>query len=182
MKAREKKAASSGGLDAGWVGDVRYIDVGIGETVVSRDRSAVLVAYGIGSCVGVCVYDPAGPAAGMAHVLLPNSGREEKGRGDARYADVAVPKLIRRMRKSGDAERKLVVKLAGGANVVRASSGDNNIGMRNVKEIRKILEEMGCGIAAEEVCGDSGRTIRFRVESGELTVTSIGPKGKTVVI
>lgn len=182
MKEGETKAASRYRADGAVAGSVRYIDVGIGETVVSRDRSAVLVACGMGSCVGVCVYDPILHSAGMAHVLLPGDGPDENIPNDLRYAGVAVPKLIRRMKKSGTPEHLLVVKIAGGANVVKTALRENNIGYRNVCEIRRILGELKCRVAAEDVLGEKGRTIRFSVMNGELSVTSAGRSAKTVTI
>jgi chemotaxis protein CheC len=35
----------------------------------------VLVAYGLGSCVAVCLYDPAARVGGMLHALLPHRPR-----------------------------------------------------------------------------------------------------------
>ena len=47
-------------------------NVGIGEYRVARPP-AVLVSLGLGSCVGVALYDPERKVGGLAHIMLPSS-------------------------------------------------------------------------------------------------------------
>jgi len=115
----------------------------------------------------------------MAHVLLPSAGPGEDGRNDQKYADVVVPKLIRRMRRGLPEGGELIVKIAGGANMLPSEYGDNSIGARNVKEIRRLLDELGCIITAEDVLGIKGRTIRFHVATGDVDITYTGLKYKS---
>jgi len=53
--------------------DVHRVSVGIGQLAISRDPREVLIAYGLGSCIGVSAYDAQTRVAGMVHVLLPDS-------------------------------------------------------------------------------------------------------------
>jgi chemotaxis protein CheD len=149
--------------------DPKEIDVGIGEIKISRNPAAVLVAYGVGSCISVCVHDPFVRIAGMAHVLLPKSDSEGRGKKSTIYADVAVPELLRRMKDRGALKRRMKVKLAGGARVVKPL-GD--IGKRNADEIIRILDEADTEIEFMDVGGNHGRTIRFFVATGEMVVSS----------
>ncbi|MFH1540069.1 MAG: chemotaxis protein CheD [bacterium] len=158
--------------------ELRIVDVGIGEMKVTRDPRAVLVVYGVGSCVSVCAYDPEVPVAGMAHILLPKSGADDTGR-DARYADVAIPALVGKMEKKGADGRSLVFKIAGGASLVRTNSEEKQkIGARNVREVQRILGEMNARVASKDVGGNRVRTVRFFVSTGEMVVSNAKRAGE----
>ena len=43
------------------------ISVGLGERVVSRDPQDILVAYGLGSCLGIGMIDPVARVCGLLH-------------------------------------------------------------------------------------------------------------------
>ena len=49
----------------------RRIIVGIGEMAVADRPDDVIVTYALGSCVAVCLFDPAARVAAMLHFLLP---------------------------------------------------------------------------------------------------------------
>jgi chemotaxis protein CheD len=150
----------------------RTIDVGIGETRTSRDPDVVFVVYGVGSCIVLCAHDPAAPVAGLSHILLPRRYHEQTNPRDLRYADVAIPELIRRLKKFGASEERLNVKIAGGANVVKAFSEEKqDIGLRNIREVQRILKEMNVTIASQDVGGIHSRTVRFFARSGRMVVT-----------
>jgi chemotaxis protein CheD len=155
------------------VSNSKEIDVGIGEIKISRNPAAVLVAYGVGSCISVCMYDPFVQIAGMAHVLLPKSEGNERGKNSAIYADVAVPELFRKMKDKGAVKRRMKVKLAGGSRVVKSLSHPNgDIGKRNADEVNRILDEINAEIEFMDIGGNHGRTIRFFVGTGEMIVSS----------
>lgn len=160
----------------------RIIGVGIGEVKVTRDSRAVLVAYGVGSCVSVCAFSSGARAAGMAHILLPGDDREKAAGMDTRCAGAAIPRLVEGMKKKGADERKLIFKIAGGASALKVDAAEKQmIGARNVREVRKILGEMNAAVAVEDVGGSKVRTVRFYAGSGEMVVTSLkqsaGKKG-----
>ena len=76
--------------------------VGLGEIRVSRDPSAVLVSFGLGSCVAVCAYDLAARVGGMMHVVLPYcSNRDSAQKFPGKYADIGMPLLIRELENHG---------------------------------------------------------------------------------
>lgn len=47
--------------------------IDISDAKVSDDPSDVLVTYSLGSCIGVCLYDPAIHVGGMLHYQLPTA-------------------------------------------------------------------------------------------------------------
>lgn len=136
------------------------IVVGMGEVKLCRSENSLLIALGLGSCVGVCIYDPALCLAGMAHVVLPSStGKEEEE--DARYADIAVPLLIKRMQQEGSLRSGMRVALAGGGQIFKGFGAVTklDIGPRNAEAVQKQLTTMGLPIVAADLGGNVGRTL-----------------------
>jgi chemotaxis protein CheD len=149
--------------------------VGMGELKVSRISGGVLVCVGIGSCIAICAYDPLTRVGGMAHVVLPRCDGKD-GKNPAKYGNLAVPLLIEEMIRQGGAKSRLVVKLAGGAQMTTASGVKNvfNTGERNLAEVMAALEREGIPVVASETGGNKGRTVRFFLETGKVIVTSVG--------
>jgi chemotaxis protein CheD len=156
--------------------DEKPVWVNIAEYAVSKDKDEVLIAYGVGSCVICCVYDRIVPVAGMIHVMLPvRNDMHRRETEDAGYADVGIPILIQAMRDSGALDTRMVVKLAGGANIVKSATQlDRDIGRRNLVETRRILKDIGLFTVFEDVGGTHWRTIRFYTGTGRLVVSAGG--------
>lgn len=147
------------------------VPIGLGVVRISRDPGAEIVAFGLGSCVAVCVWDAAGPLAGMAHVVLPARprGHPDGSSPNGKYADHAIPMLIEMLERAGGCPRRAVWKLAGGANVLRGS-GLPPIGERNVEALYAVSRAHGLAIAAADTGGSQGRTVRLRVGDGTLRI------------
>jgi chemotaxis protein CheD len=73
------------------VTEPRTLVLGLGEWHASRDSELTLVCLGLGSCVGLCLFDPAAGVAGMAHMVLPKSMGEAASGKAAKFVDLAVP-------------------------------------------------------------------------------------------
>jgi len=157
------------------------IVVGMGELKVSRVSGGVLVCVGIGSCIAICAYDPLTRVGGMAHVVLPRCEGKD-GKNPAKYGNLAVPLLIEEMIKLGGAKSRLVVKLAGGAQMTLASGVKNvfNTGERNLAEVIAALDKEGIPITATETGGNKGRTVRLFLDTGKVLVTSVGQEPKEI--
>jgi chemotaxis protein CheD len=153
----------------------KVIKVGMADLHIAVDGE-VLKTTGLGSCVGLTLYDPRVRVAGMAHIMLPNS---EIARGDqlnvAKYADTAVPELISRLRQIGADPKRLVAKMAGGAQMfVFAGGGDTmRIGPRNVESTKLALEPFCIRILAEDTGGNFGRTVELDSRSGIMSIRSV---------
>lgn len=148
---------------------------GIGELVVTDDPEAVIVARGLGSCVAVLAYCPRPRVGGVLHVMLPSSeGRASEGL-DARYADTGVEALLAQMRDKGAYPQRLVVKIAGGAAVLRvAKSKAFQVGERNAAAVEAELERRSVPIAARALGGTRGRTVALEIGSGRVLVRVLG--------
>lgn len=153
------------------------IILGIGDFGVSKDPSANLKTYALGSCVAVVLYCPGVPAAGMIHVALPESkinldrAREKPGF----FADSGIPKLLEALAGIGAPTKGkgVKVKLIGGASIMDKNQ-IFNIGKRNLLAIKKILWTQGLGAVAEDVGGTISRTVTMNVASGEVKIFSAG--------
>jgi len=142
--------------------------IGIGEYHVG---SVPMMAIGLGSCIGLTIYDKDRHIGAMVHIMLP----ESSGRSDrpGKYADTAVPLLLNKLTEMGCRKASLVVKMAGGACMFEYFGNNLNIGERNAEKVRAILTENHLRIVAEEVGGKSGRTVAFYPdEGGKVTVRS----------
>lgn len=135
--------------------------IGIGEY---RVGTFPMMTIGLGSCIGLTLYDPQKKAGAMVHIMLPDSG----GRTDrpGKYADTAIPLLLKELDKIGIGKRSLVAKIAGGACMFEYFGTNLNIGERNTEKVRAILKEQGIKLSAEDVGGKVGRSVTFLPGSG----------------
>ena len=135
----------------------------MGEMVVSSHAGEELVAIGLGSCIGLTLVDRTAGVAGLAHIVLPESGIAAEPVG--KYADLAVPDLIRRMLAAGAFKFRLEAVLVGGAKMFPLGL---DIGTRNAGAVRDALGGAGIQIHATETGGNRGRTARVMV-GGDVT-------------
>lgn len=132
--------------------DKSIIKVGMADLNVTSNPNSIRTT-GLGSCVGLTLYDPHLKLAGMAHVMLPSSDIAREGQLNiAKYADTALPELFERMLKLGAERRRLIAKMAGGAQMFAfAGSGDTmRIGPRNVESCKEMLVDLGIPLIAED--------------------------------
>ncbi len=152
--------------------DARRISVGIGQLAVTRDPNDLLIAYGLGSCIGISCYDPQMKVSGLAHILLPSSeGKIANPSEPARFADTGVDLLIARLVEAGAIVRRLVVKIVGGAAVLGPANAEKfKIGERNAEAIKERLKRHGVIVAAMELGGTQGRTLELHPATGKTFV------------
>ena len=147
--------------------------VRMGELAASAVADEVLVSLGLGSCIGLALLDKRVGVAGLAHVVLPASG----GNGVAdswKFADVAVPELIRRVVELGGRRQMLEAVLVGGASMFAVSTASLEVGHRNEAAVREQLEHARIKVIAAETGGAKGRTIRVHVGPQRVTVREAG--------
>ncbi len=153
--------------------------VSIGQIVVSRSPADVLVAYGLGSCVAVSFYDPQRKVGGMLHALLPSAATKNSTPDNpAKFVDLGVPLLLDEVLKLGASRSNIIVRICGGASMLTSPGFKNtlNIGERNVATAKETLSNLGFSIKAEDTGGNSGRTAKLYVATGDMTVRTMGQK------
>jgi chemotaxis protein CheD len=143
----------------------------IGEIVVSRNPDDELVALGLGSCIGVVMIDTQAQVAGLAHVMLPESGGEVATK--AKFADTAVPELLSQILALGADRGRLRIAITGGA-AMFGSGGQLEIGARNETAVRSALSAAGLRCHRAETGGTQGRTVRVSVGGGSAIVRVAG--------
>jgi chemotaxis protein CheD len=151
--------------------------VSIGEMVVSDAPSDVLVAYGLGSCVAICLYDPVARVGGMLHALLPTAPEgNSHGHVLTKFVEQGVPLLIDAVLKCGAARSRLTARLCGGAQMLTAPGFNDalNIGKRNVQVAENTLKAAGLRIQAQDTGGQAGRTVKFYLADGKVVVKTMG--------
>jgi chemotaxis protein CheD len=156
---------------------VQPIPVGMAEMRLSDAASDALAAMGLGSCIGVCLYDPKRRLAAMAHVVLPASAAVSRGPIDVgKFADTAVPELVRRIGELCATPPSLRAAIAGGAELFALArpAPAFEIGRRNVAAVRAALAEAGVPLVAEDTGGNAGRTLVFEVGTGIVRVRVVG--------
>lgn len=151
--------------------ECEVLPVGLGE--LRTTRVGELVAYSLGSCVAVCLFDPVQRVAGMAHVVLPCAPPSYDGTMPGRYAETAVRALIAAMEAHGCVRYRLTARLAGGAAVLALKDSLGGIGARNVAVVRAVLARHDLPIVAEAIGGTQGRTVRLQAPSGRVLVRTV---------
>jgi chemotaxis protein CheD len=149
--------------------------VGVADMAVSNDSSAEIVTYSLGSCLGVTIYDPVRKIGGLLHLMLPDSRIDAAKAASApfMFVDTGVPRLFHAAYHLGADRSRLVVKVAGGAQLLDAQ-GIFNIGTRNFDALEKLLAQNGFLPHAADVGGLSSRTLRLDLTTGLVTIKSPG--------
>ncbi len=131
----------------------------------------ILVTLGLGSCIGLALYDKYTKVSGLIHYMLPESDGKTN---TAKYADTGIPYLIDKMIEMGAKRRNIIAKIVGGAKMFSFGNDNSvmNIGKRNAEAAKQILKKEKVKIISKDVGQDFGRTMRFFTETGEVKVTS----------
>jgi chemotaxis protein CheD len=140
-------------------------------------NSKILSCLGLGSCLGIAIYDPRRRIGGLAHAMLPKFQEGRNRKKPEKYVDTAIYIMIDEMIERGCLKRNLVAKLVGGASMFIFTTEDAlNIGGRNTEVARETMDKEKIEIKAEEVGGNSGRTMNFDLKNGKIQVKKIGKK------
>ncbi len=151
--------------------------VGIADLKVSNRAGDLLVTYALGSCLGVCIYDPEAGVGGLLHAMLPtgSADRERAQAQPAKFVDSGVTTLFKEAYRLGARKERIVVKVAGGASVANPGERDSfQIGKRNIIALKKLFWKNGVMIRGEDLGGNISRTVTLDVASGEVRVRANG--------
>jgi len=152
-----------------------YVKVNMADLNVMHQTGS-LITIGLGSCVGITLYDPKIKVAGLAHVMLPTSEISiGKTINVAKYADTAIIAMIDRMKQLGASINRMEAKMAGGAQMFAIANQSDvmRIGSRNVESCKLMLQRFKIKLIAEDTGGNYGRTIEINCETGVLVIRSI---------
>ena len=155
--------------------ECKVIKVGMADLSIAKEPDT-LTTLGLGSCVGIALYDPITKIGGLAHIMLPDSKQIKNNENKAKFADTAIELLVQQMIKEGARKSRMVAKIAGGAHMFEFKNMDDmmRIGTRNVAAVVQILNEMHIPIIAQDTGDNYGRTIELYTLTGMLRVKTIG--------
>lgn len=157
------------------------IKVGMADLNLCHAPDAI-TTLGLGSCVGVALYDKSNSLAGLVHIMLPDSTQVRQNQNKAKFADTGIELMIDMLVKEGARRSALVAKIAGGAQMF-AFSGNNDmlrVGERNVEAVKEQLKKLGIPLLAEDTGENYGRTVEFYPENGNFVIKSVGKPIKTI--
>ena len=149
------------------------LTIGIADMKFAQ-HSGTLITYALGSCIGICLYDPAIKLGGLLHIMLPLN-METGRKNPLKYADTGLAEMLRQMEAKGANRSRLIAKIAGGAKMFEVTGGAlGNIGQRNIESVRIQLKKHGLRLANEDVGGTVARTMSMDVENGTIVIRSYG--------
>ena len=152
--------------------------VGIADMKMLRGEGE-LITYALGSCIGICLYDPVIKLAALVHIMLPIN-METGRKNPMKYADTGIRETLRQMEGKGARRGRIVVKIAGGAKMFDVPGGGSlgNIGQRNIESVHLNLKKEGIRLLKEDVGGTAARTLWFDAATGIGYIRSYGkPEG-----
>ena len=98
---------------------------------------AKVITYALGSCIGICLYDPKLKLAALVHIMLPLN-MEAGRKNPLKYADTGIRETLKAMQAKGAMKSRITAKCAGGAKMfeVAGKGALGNIGQRNIEDGR----------------------------------------------
>lgn len=160
---------------------VETIKVGMADLNATKAPN-LLTTLGLGSCVGIILYDEINKIAGLAHIMLPSSKEIKNNDNKAKFADTGIDELILAMINIGADRKELTAKITGGSQMFNFNSNSDalRIGDRNIISTRSKLKELNIEIIAEDTGGNYGRTIVLNSLDGSLHIKTIGHGEKII--
>ena len=154
--------------------------VGISDLKIASPPDT-LITYALGSCVGICLLDPVTHVAGLSHIMLPIASVAPNDKNIMKFADTAIPDLIRKMEARGAQRSRMKAKIAGGAQMFETTSAPTSagnqgiwqIGQRNVNAVVETLGKLRIPIMAKDVLKNYGRTVTFDPNTGIMVVRAL---------
>lgn len=135
------------------------------------DKNVLLATLGLGSCIGIALYDKFAKVGGLVHIMLP---KNPGGKNVVKYADTGIPYLIEEVVNLGASQRRLSAKIVGGAGMFKSESGDSvmQIGKRNITAVKEILKDENIKLIGSDVGKDYGRSMYFYLDDGRVEIKS----------
>ena len=157
------------------------VKVGMADLKVAKAPDS-LITLGLGSCIGLTLYDPVTKIGGMVHYMLPDSTQLKNNTNIAKFGDTGIRELYNQMIKRGAMPRRMVAKIAGGAKMFEVSGLSNvgHVGERNALQAKKMLKELQIPLVAEDTGLNYGRTVTLDCETGEFFIKAVGKTNKII--
>lgn len=143
-----------------------------------------ITTLGLGSCVGIALYDSIVRIGGLAHIMLPDSTQIRNNQNIAKFADTGIVELIRQMVVAGANRNRITAKIAGGAQMFAlkndSASEMMRVGERNVEAVKKVLKEQNIKLLAQDTGENFGRTVVLDTADGSYLIKAVGKPVKVI--
>lgn len=155
--------------------EIKEIKVGIADLNVGSSPDK-LITVGLGSCIGIALFDSSKYIGGLAHIMLPDSKAFNTINNPLKFADLAIPILLDKVQNMGALKRNLRAKIAGGASMFNFTDKNMmmDIGCRNMNAVKETLEKLAIPIIGEDCGGNKGRTMIFHTLNGAVQIRTVG--------
>lgn len=153
---------------------VAEIEVGLGRVEIASSPS-VLVTRGLGSCVGITLYEPNKKIGGLAHAMMPSYANARFKSNPAKFVDTAISLMVEKLVEKGCKVNDLEAKLVGGAHMFSSIPKNSflNIGIKNVNVAKERLSSYGIKLVSEDTGNNYGRTVYFDLATGKVKVKTL---------
>ena len=157
------------------------IKVGMADLKVAKAPDT-LTTLGLGSCIGLTLYDPVKKVGGLVQYMLPDSTKLKNNTNIAKFGDTGIRELLKQILAIGANQRRLVSKIAGGACMFETSglSSIGNVGARNAEQAKLVLKQLGIPLVAEDTGLNYGRTVELDCNTGDFLIKSVGKSSKVI--
>ncbi len=152
----------------------KNIMVGMADLNVGRAPD-ILTTVGLGSCIGLTLYDPITKVGGLVHYMLPDSKAVSNNSNIAKFADTGVQELLKRVTMAGANRGRLVAKIAGGAKMFAVTQESNigSVGERNSFAAKQLLHQLNIRLIAEDTGLNFGRTVELHCDTGDFYIKAV---------
>ena len=157
------------------------IRVGMADYKVGKSPD-LLISYGLGSCIGIALYDSKVKVGGLLHIMLPDSSQARSNENPAKFADTGIPLMIKDMINLGAVKTRIVAKIAGGAQMFKFANATDimRVGERNAEMVKIVLKEQNIRILADDTGGNYGRTVELNLDTGIYKIKTIDKGEKEI--
>jgi chemotaxis protein CheD len=155
------------------------VQMGKMEFAQAPDR---LITRGLGSCLGITIFDPVKKIGAMVHPMLPDMERSKIKSNPSRFVNSGITGAMQELEKKGCFRGRMEIKIFGGAHMFSFINADSalNVGQKNIEMAHAIFAGLNLKIIAEEVGGTFGRTIELDTETGKVLVKTVSWGDKVV--
>ncbi len=152
----------------------KNIMVGMADLNIGRAPD-ILTTVGLGSCIGLTLYDPVTKVGGLVHYMLPDSKAVSNNSNIAKFADTGVQELLKRVTMAGANRGRLVAKIAGGAKMFAVTQESNigSVGERNSFAAKQLLHQLNIRLIAEDTGLNFGRTVELHCDTGDFYIKAV---------
>lgn len=153
----------------------REVKVGIADAAIVQPPQSI-ATIGLGSCIGILLYDTCNKYTALIHIMLPDSTNFKVVTNPYKFANLAIPLVLEQLKQMGSNKSNIIAKIVGGASMFKFLENNINsdIGQRNIIAVKEALEKENIKIIAEDVGGNKGRSMFVNSENGKVTIKVVG--------